>query len=84
MTKKSSNLEDLIMPSVDVTDTDQKLEFTEKAIEKASSQAVLLDVLTVSIGNIFAFFALIFPSLTVSVIELTSQARQPKKSSDDN
>jgi len=84
MQNDSSNLEDLIMPSDDVVSAQEELGLTEKAIEVAEAQAEIRDVLSLTIGNIFAFFALLFPPVIANTLELTARVRGGKQKSDKN
>ena len=75
MQNDPSSLENLIMPSDDSSRTEEEFGLTEKAIEIAETQVVIRDVLSSTLGNIFAFFALLFPPLIASSLELTARAR---------
>lgn len=82
MQETNADLEKLMMPLTDTSGVSQDLGLTEKAIEVAETQAVIRDVLSITLGNIFAFFALLFPPLIASSLELTARARGLNKNPD--
>ena len=83
MQEENVNLEKLMMPSADTPNVDPELGLTEKAIETAETQTVIRDVLSVTLGNIFAFFALLFPPLIAGSLELTARMRGSEDKNSD-
>lgn len=82
MQEENDNLKSLIMPPAVASNTKQDLELTEKAIEVAEAQTAIRDVLSITLGNIFSFFALLFPPVIVSSLELAARMRGSNKKSD--
>lgn len=83
MQEENTDLENLIMPPPSVSGENRELGLTEKAIEVGEAQAAIRDILSATLGNIFAFFAMLFPPLIVSTLELTARARGLNKDSDN-
>ena len=83
MQEENDNLKNLIMPVAAASNTTQDLGLTEKAVKVAEAQSTLRDVLSVTLGNMFAFFALLFPPVIASSLELTARMRGLNKESQE-
>ena len=82
MQQDHDELENIVMPSSDLSGVDPDLDLTEKALEVAQAQTVVRDVDSATLGNLFAFFALLFPPLIASTLDLTARARGTNKNTD--
>lgn len=75
MTDNENDIQNLMMPNAGEAPDLSPDGLTEKAIQSASIQAEMKDLFGLIFGNLFAFFALIFPPLIASSLDLTAQLR---------
>ena len=85
MNKEPPTLEELISPDLPEDSSPQQFSLVVQAAETAKVQSEMRDFLSLTIGNLFAFFALLFPPIIAKIVDIQADSiRQDEHNSETN
>ena len=70
MNEESSTFEDLISPDLPEDTNSEQISLVSEAAETAKSQSEMRDFLSLTLGNLFAFFAILFPPIIAKIADV--------------